>query len=513
MRMRHCLAMAASVAVSAAVVGAGAASAAIVKAPIELVSHDVAGGYGDADSDRASASSGMQSIAFISSASDLDAPSNGDAQVYVRDRASGRLELITVGTGGKPAVGDAQSVAISADGQKVAFTSAGADIIPGLTPAVSQAYLHDRSTGQTILLSHDAMGAPSSKPVRKVDIDDAGDTVAFDTAGELTSVTGNGVEQVYVWRSGTIQMASVDPTGTAGGTMGTEEGLLSPDGRIVAFTSFDQLSASPANGSRLQSYARYLDSGTTVMISTSPDGSASADKDALVSAVLDDGTALIATSAANLAPGLTLDPVFAQLYHVSGAAPGSPTRTSILVTHTAASATTASRADVGSSGISSDGTYVVFDSRAVDLTTSPKGTGDPEIYSWDPSTGVVSGESVDVSDPGRLSGRGAGDVSVAPDGSGYAFTARTDGLVTVPTPPIVLVWQVYAGFRAVTTPDPTPSPSASGGAIGTVAQTGRDGLAATGLDPRGLGAAAVLLIVAGLGAGLSFRRRTRHRRA
>ncbi|AXH34487.1 hypothetical protein DVJ78_02800 [Humibacter sp. BT305] len=176
--------------IAAGVGGAGAASAAIVKPPIELVSHDIAGGYGDADSDRASASSGMQSIAFISSASDLDAPSNGDAQVYVRDRASGRLELITVGTGGKPAVGDAQSVAISADGQKVAFTSAGADIIPGLTPGVSQAYLHDRSTGQTILLSHDAMGEPSSKQVRNVDIDDAGDTVSFDTAGELTSVTG-----------------------------------------------------------------------------------------------------------------------------------------------------------------------------------------------------------------------------------------------------------------------------------------------------------------------------------
>lgn len=499
----------AGVLATAVLLGAGAAAeAAVVKPPIELVSHDAARGYGDEESIRPSASSGMRAVAFISTAGDLDAPSNGDAQVYVRDRDIGLLELITAGTGGRPAVGDSESVAISADGQKVAFTSAGAGIVPGLTPTVPQAYLHDRSTGQTVLLSHDTMGAPSSKPVRNVDIDDAGDTVSFDTAGELTSTPGNATTQVYVWRSGSLEMASVIPNGTAGGTKGTERAFLSPDGRIVAFTSLDQLSATPSNGSRFQSYARHLDSATTVMISTTSDGTMSADQDALVSAVLDDGTALVATKASNLAVGLTLDPVYSQLYLISGAVPASPGRTSTLITHKAASATSSSRADVGSSGISTDGTFVVFDSRAVDLTTSPQGSGDPEIYSWDRSTGLVSGESVALDDAGRLAGRGAGELSMAPDGSGYAFSARTDALVHVPTAPTVLVRQVYVGFRAVGTPDPTPIPTPSTEATPTPATlTGRAGLAATGAEPGGLAIAAAVLLVAGLGMGTLLRSR------
>jgi hypothetical protein len=60
-------------------------------------------------------------------------PANGFAQVFVFDRASGRIAMVSRAVNGTPGNGDSRAPRISADGRVVAFASAAANLVPGDT--------------------------------------------------------------------------------------------------------------------------------------------------------------------------------------------------------------------------------------------------------------------------------------------------------------------------------------------------------------------------------------------
>ncbi len=133
--------------------------------------------------------------------------------------------------------------AISADGQRIAFTSAGA--LAANTRGVPDAlYLHDRATGITTLVNRTLSGDISDFPVYGLALSGDGRYVAyyshdgdlvagdeFDCGGENNPTS---CEDIFIFDSQTQETARV-PVGRGQG-LGKEYTLaLSPDGRLVAY--------------------------------------------------------------------------------------------------------------------------------------------------------------------------------------------------------------------------------------------------------------------------------------
>lgn len=91
-------------------------------------------------------------LAFSSDADNLvPGDTDGKRDVFVYDRETGRVELVSVAAGGENATGSWPS--ISADGRYVAFESDAGNLVPGVAGGYSQVYVHDRETGSTELVS------------------------------------------------------------------------------------------------------------------------------------------------------------------------------------------------------------------------------------------------------------------------------------------------------------------------------------------------------------------------
>jgi len=157
----------------------------------------------------------------------------------VRDLAAGTTELVSAGFGGQPS--DGRWPAISGDGRFVAFSSWASDLVPGDTNGFADVFVRDRATGVTTRVSVDSTGVEGNGPSQFPDITADGRLVAFfSDADNLVAQDTNGVPDVFVHDrvSGLTERASVDSGGNqipfpfAAGAAS-----LSPDGRFVGFSS------------------------------------------------------------------------------------------------------------------------------------------------------------------------------------------------------------------------------------------------------------------------------------
>jgi Tol biopolymer transport system component len=205
-----------------------------------VVSHDQAGSPGSESSSRPSVNSDGSRIAFESAAALRTEDSNGRADVYVWDRATGANQRISVGPGGRQANGHSRDPSISGDGSVVAFTSTARNLVSvdGLDGETAQLYEWRSSTGVVDILSL-GNGGPASAAVGRPAVSLDGRVVAFQsTAGNLVQGDTNDVGDVFLHdlaRGATIR-ASVRSTG---GQVGAESGraLVSGDGGAVVFDS------------------------------------------------------------------------------------------------------------------------------------------------------------------------------------------------------------------------------------------------------------------------------------
>ncbi|MGJ6968623.1 S8 family serine peptidase [Streptosporangium sp. G11] len=194
----------------------------------EPVSVGTDGLPGDGNSREQSISADGRFVAFESGATNLVAgDANGHADVFVRDRQTGKTELIPA-----PDAREASSPLISADGRMVIFTASGG-------PEGYQIYVHDRQTGTRRLASAASDGSMANDwsfaPSPSAD----GQTVAFYTyATNLAGGDTNGRTDVYVrdLKAGTTTRVSAGPKDVEGdGSAGIPS--ISGDGRYVAFES------------------------------------------------------------------------------------------------------------------------------------------------------------------------------------------------------------------------------------------------------------------------------------
>jgi Tol biopolymer transport system component len=247
----------------------------------ERISLDASGGDPDAWSYYQTISADGRYVCFQSEASDLVAGDvNATFDVFVRDRLAGVTEIASVGSGGAKTGFFQFNVepAISADGNCVVFTSVDEELAPGAQNGVSDVFLRDRAAGTTELVSLGLGGVPgngaSSLPSPSAD----GRFVAFvSEATNLVAGDTNGVRDVFVrdrWL-GVTELVSVASDGTRGSLdsyLYYSHPTISADGRFVVFESYaPELVPGDANGWS-DAFLRDRVAGTTELVSVTSAG-------------------------------------------------------------------------------------------------------------------------------------------------------------------------------------------------------------------------------------------------
>lgn len=186
-------------------------------------------------------------VALQSIANNLAGEADNDYDVFVLDRTSGELELISRTSGGLPANNDSYVYDISDDGRFVAFASTASDLVSAPPPntSVRHAYVHDRTTHTNRALDRIGFGW-SDGNIFGISLSGDGTAVAFQSADvDLDPGDVDGTA-IFHWTINT------------NGTLGTRT-TLTPDinsfgpsldrtGDLLVFTTAESLVAGDTNG-------------------------------------------------------------------------------------------------------------------------------------------------------------------------------------------------------------------------------------------------------------------------
>jgi Tol biopolymer transport system component len=244
-------------------------------------------------------------VAFTSY--DLRCKRNCFGDLFLRDRKLGRTELVSVALGDARANGDSIGRAISADGRFVAFDSVAANLVPSDTNGTADVFVRDRETGRTELVSVGPDSAPAGGGGASLSAD--GRFVAFSSvATDLVAGDTNGVPDIFIRDrvKGTTERVSVSSNGEqADGYNGGYPPAISADGRFVTFDSGATNLVPGDTNASFDVFVRDRKLGRTERISTSS-GGAQGD-DSSFSPALSAGGRFVAfvSRASNLVPGDT----------------------------------------------------------------------------------------------------------------------------------------------------------------------------------------------------------------
>jgi len=189
-------------------------------------------------------------VTFQSTATDLVAgqsDANGSDDVFLWDRLTGDLRLVS-GSGGsatQAASGLSEQPAISANGRWIAFLSSAGDLIDGQVTTVAgrDAFLWDRETATTLLVSRTGGSAAQGAGASLVAMGSDGSSVGFLSTG--TGVVPGQIDAadtpdvfLFTRTTGAIELVSHSSASpTMAGNAPSHEAALSADGSRVAFTS------------------------------------------------------------------------------------------------------------------------------------------------------------------------------------------------------------------------------------------------------------------------------------
>jgi Tol biopolymer transport system component len=203
---------------------------------------------------------------------------NRARDIFVYDRENGTLELISKGPGGRQANGDSQRPTLSTDGRYVAYWSAADNLVDGDTNKVTDCFVTDRQTHETIRVDVGPNDVQANGECARPVISGDGKMVAFESAAtnlEKANVLGkaadtNKARDVFVrdLGAGTTTRVSVSSDGKQG--MGESvRPSISADGHFVAFQSDAVLQADDTN-KKTDVYLHDMGTGETTRVSVGP---------------------------------------------------------------------------------------------------------------------------------------------------------------------------------------------------------------------------------------------------
>lgn len=241
-------------------------------------------------------------VLFASAASNL-APGDKNklTDLFLRDRTEGTTVRIAENTPTSPT----KSKSMSSDGRYVAFSSSATNLVPGDTNNVADVFVYDRTTGAMELVSRNSSGVigngPSDGPALSAD----GRYVAFMSyASNLVAGDTNNQRDVFVKDrvTGAVELVSVSISGANANNWSPYEPDISADGRFVAFTSYaTNLGGSPWGLGDV--YLRDRQVGTTELISVDSNGIVGNSYSGMGTVSSDGRFVAFLCGASNLAPG------------------------------------------------------------------------------------------------------------------------------------------------------------------------------------------------------------------
>ena len=351
----------------------------------------------------------------------------------------GQITLVSVnstGTGsGNALSGDFNQYRMTPDGRYVLFYSEATDIVPLGAVRTADLFVRDLVTGQTKMASINLAGTPSSNPTRFGLISDNGRFVVFTGfANNIASLDTNSSEDVFIrdMEAGTTKLVSLNAAGTASGALGGSDLLdMTPDARFIVFVSHAQDLTSIPDGNNLgrDIFVRDVVNNVTKLVSVNLAGSASGNGTSLEAKISPDGRYVVFTSEAS---DLVEHDNATRDVFIRDLQTNITKRVSTNVT-----GTTGGNGESGGGIIDKGGRYVVFWTRATDLSTLPDTNNLAEVFIYDIQ--ADSKKLITVNTTGTATGGGFGpfggfdhgvDLSISGDGRFVAFMSQQSGLVT-----------------------------------------------------------------------------------
>ena len=220
-------------------------------------------------------------VSFASLATNLvPGDTNGKNDVFVKNLATGSIEIVSVDSNGVQSNGFSGGGMLSGDGRFVVFGSEADNLVPGDDNQSMDVFVHDRLTGVTERINVSSSGA-EALPIFGDDITCAisadGRFVAFTTdAPNLVSGDTNGQTDVFVRDrlAGTTERVSVSSAGREQliPDQYTFDCVLSPDGRFVGFTSEASNLVSGDTNGQYDAFVHDRLTGTTERVSVDANG-------------------------------------------------------------------------------------------------------------------------------------------------------------------------------------------------------------------------------------------------
>jgi Tol biopolymer transport system component len=242
---------------------------------IILASTSDAGIKGDDESRFPSLSADGTKVAFFSDATNLDpADTDSEADIYVKDLATGDITLASTSDAGVKGNDGSFSPSLSADGTRVAFGSNATNLDPADTDTAGDIYVKDLVTGDIILASTSDTGVKGNRSSFTASLSAGGTKVAFySNARRLDPADTDFLNDVYVKDVGTgdIILASTSAAGVKGDN-GSLHAHLSANGTKVAFSSAATNLHPGDTDDSFDVYVKTLATGRIALASTSDRG-------------------------------------------------------------------------------------------------------------------------------------------------------------------------------------------------------------------------------------------------
>jgi Tol biopolymer transport system component len=379
-------------------------------------------------------------VVFDSQAPDLASgtDTNDDDDVFLYERATGAVRLVSHVASSALNAGNAISwnSVVSADGSYVAFQSRATDLLPVSDGnGDNDIFLYERSTGTLTLVSHAVSSSTTTGNANSfaASISGTADFVIFiSRATNLITGTFAPFDNVFAYERSTGVVSLLSHAAglpTSGGNGHSSVAAASRDGNYVVFASDASDLVAGQSGGAFTNIFSCERAGASITLASHAfsSGVKGGDGSSYAPLISADGQEVVFESVASDLLGRpdTNQAMDVFLYHRVTSAVS-------LVTHVPGSPTTTGNGDSFVSNLSLDGAFVAFSSQAIDLVPATDNNNDLDAFFYEEATGVVTLASHAAGLPTTTGNARSIPCALAADASFLAFESSASDLVPGP---------------------------------------------------------------------------------